>query len=114
MTANVYVSIFFWCLPLGVANWCGCLFAAHLCFFFVVYGFRARCWPSCRHIVCVLTVLHENMDNFTLSAPIQWVPGTVSPEVKRPGREADHSPPTSAEVKKMWIYTSTPPYAFMA
>jgi hypothetical protein len=26
----------------------------------------------------------------------------------RPGREADHSPPTSAEVKKMWIYTSTP------
>jgi hypothetical protein len=33
--------------------------------------------------------------------------------VKRPGREADHSPPASAEVKKMWIYTSTPPYAFM-
>jgi hypothetical protein len=29
------------------------------------------------------------------------------------GREADHTPPTSAEVKKMWIYTSTPPYAFM-
>jgi hypothetical protein len=35
-------------------------------------------------------------------------------EVKRQGREADHSPPTSAEVKKMWIYTSTPPYVFMA
>jgi hypothetical protein len=34
--------------------------------------------------------------------------------VKRPGREADHSPPTSVEVKKMWIYTSTPPYTFMA
>jgi hypothetical protein len=29
------------------------------------------------------------------------------------GREADHSPPTSAKVKRMWIYTSTPPYAFM-
>jgi hypothetical protein len=28
--------------------------------------------------------------------------------VKRPGREADTSPPTSAEVKKVWIYTSTP------
>jgi hypothetical protein len=28
--------------------------------------------------------------------------------------EADHSPPTSAEVKQMWIYTSTPTYAFMA
>jgi hypothetical protein len=23
-------------------------------------------------------------------------------------REVDHSPPTSAEVKKLWIYTSTP------
>jgi hypothetical protein len=40
--------------------------------------------------------------------------GALSPGVKRPGREADHSPPASAEVKKMWIYTSTPPYAFMA
>jgi hypothetical protein len=29
-------------------------------------------------------------------------------------READHSPPASAEVKKMWIYTSIPPYTFMA
>jgi hypothetical protein len=28
-----------------------------------------------------------------------------SPGVTRPGREADHSPPTSAEVKKTWIYT---------
>jgi hypothetical protein len=24
--------------------------------------------------------------------PIQWVPGALSPGVKRPGREADHSP----------------------
>jgi hypothetical protein len=34
--------------------------------------------------------------------------------VKRKEREADHSPPTSAEVKKIWIYTSTPPYALIA
>jgi hypothetical protein len=34
--------------------------------------------------------------------------------VKRPGREAGHSTPSNAEVKKTWIYTSTPPYAFMA
>jgi hypothetical protein len=40
--------------------------------------------------------------------PIQWVPGALSP-----GCEADHSPPASVEVKKMWIYTSTPPYTFM-
>jgi len=30
------------------------------------------------------------------------------PGVKRPGREADHSPPPSAEVKNAWSYTSTP------
>jgi hypothetical protein len=42
-------------------------------------------------------------------APIQRVPG-----VKRPGREADHLLPTSVEVKNTWIYTYTPPYAFMA
>jgi hypothetical protein len=46
--------------------------------------------------------------------PIQWVPWAHSREVKRQEREADHSPSASAEVKKMWIYTSTPPYAFIA
>jgi hypothetical protein len=32
--------------------------------------------------------------------PIQWVPGALSLVVKRPVREADHSPPSSAEVNK--------------
>jgi hypothetical protein len=36
--------------------------------------------------------------------PIQWVPRAVSTGVKRQGRETDHSAPTNAEVKKMWIY----------
>jgi hypothetical protein len=34
--------------------------------------------------------------------------------VKLPGREAGHSPPSSAEVKNAWSYTSTPQYVFMA
>jgi hypothetical protein len=34
--------------------------------------------------------------------------------VTRSGRDAAHSPPTSAEDKKRWIYTSTSPYAFIA
>jgi hypothetical protein len=46
--------------------------------------------------------------------PIKWVPGGSFPGVKRQGPEDDHSPPTSAEVKKMWLYISTPQYAFMA
>jgi hypothetical protein len=34
--------------------------------------------------------------------PIQWVPGALSLGVKQPGREADYSPPSSAEVKE-WV-----------
>jgi hypothetical protein len=40
--------------------------------------------------------------------------GGSFPGVKRQGSEADRSPPTSAEVKKTWIYTPTPPYVFRA
>jgi hypothetical protein len=39
-------------------------------------------------------------------SPIQWVVGAVSPGVKWQGREADHSPPTSAKVKKTTCYYS--------
>jgi hypothetical protein len=53
---------------------------------------------------------------FTVSRPaldctqpsMQWVPGSF-PVGKRPGREAEHSPPSSAEVRKAWSYTSTHP-----
>jgi hypothetical protein len=45
--------------------------------------------------------------------------GGYFPGVKRlgreaGGREADHSPPTGVEVKKMWTYTFTSPYVIMA
>jgi hypothetical protein len=46
--------------------------------------------------------------------PIQWVPGALSLGVKWPGCEADHSPPSSAEVKNACSYTSTPQYVFTA
>jgi hypothetical protein len=32
--------------------------------------------------------------------PIQWVPGALTLGVKRPGREADHLPQSSSEVKE--------------
>jgi hypothetical protein len=32
--------------------------------------------------------------------PIQWGPGALSLGVKRPGREADHSTPSSTEIKE--------------
>jgi hypothetical protein len=33
---------------------------------------------------------------------------------KAAGREADHLPPSSAEVKNAWSYASIPQYSFMA
>jgi hypothetical protein len=43
-------------------------------------------------ILCVQTTLRPTQP------PVQWVPGVLSPGVKaRPGRDADHSPPSGAE-----------------
>jgi hypothetical protein len=41
--------------------------------------------------------------------PIQWVPGDLSLGAKRPGREADHSPPYSTEFKEgVELYLHSP------
>jgi hypothetical protein len=52
---------------------------------------------------CRVKNLHYSMSSRAALGPtlppIQWVPGTLSPEVKRPGREADHSSPASAEIR---------------
>jgi len=37
------------------------------------------------------------------------VPGALSLGVKRPGSEAHHSPPSSAEIKNAWNFMFTPP-----
>jgi hypothetical protein len=41
--------------------------------------------------------------------PTEWVQEALPQGVKRPQHEADHSPPSSAEIKNEWRYTSTPP-----
>jgi hypothetical protein len=46
--------------------------------------------------------------------PIEWSSGPPSPGVKPPALIADHSHPSSAEVKNAWSYASTHPYVFMA
>jgi hypothetical protein len=55
--------------------------------------------------------LHHRVQNG--SGPHQWVPGCSFPGVKRPGREADHSPPSSAEVKECVELYLHSQYAFM-
>jgi hypothetical protein len=51
----------------------------------------------------------------TVLPPIERVlgGGGTFPGVKRPGPEAEYSLTTKAEVKKTWIYTSTPSYVYM-
>jgi hypothetical protein len=45
---------------------------------------------------------------------IPCVPEALFLGIRRPQREADYSPPSSAEVKKARSYTSTSPYVLMA
>jgi hypothetical protein len=47
--------------------------------------------------------------------PIHWVPGALSLGVKRPGREADHSPPSRSEVgqRMCGAISPLPQYVFM-
>jgi hypothetical protein len=43
--------------------------------------------------------------------PIGWLSGAISLEVNRPGREADHSPPSSAEIKdgvELYLHSPKP------
>jgi hypothetical protein len=46
--------------------------------------------------------------------PIQWVSAALCLVKKRLVREADHSPPSSAEVKECGATPPLPQYAFMA
>jgi hypothetical protein len=65
-------------------------------------------------IEIVLSSISSKPNMGPTQPPIQWVPVALSPGVKRLGRVAGHSPPSSVEVKIMWIYTSCPSYVFMA
>jgi hypothetical protein len=35
-------------------------------------------------------------------SPVRRIPASISPELKRPGRETNHSPTSSADVKNAW------------
>jgi hypothetical protein len=60
-----------------------------------------------------ITTIYRSALGPTLS-PTQCVPGPISPGIKQLAHEADHSPPTSAEVKNSWSHTSIPPQVFTA
>jgi hypothetical protein len=53
--------------------------------------------------------LHHHVQNGSGAHPASYPIGTAGsfPGGKRLGREANHSPPSSAEVENAWSYTST-------
>jgi hypothetical protein len=59
--------------------------------------------------------IHHRVQTGSGAHPASYPMGTRGsfPGVKRPGHEADHSSPYSAEVTNAWGYTSAPQYAFM-
>jgi hypothetical protein len=56
------------------------------------------CPSKMNRLICVFWMIH-----------IQWVPVALSPGVKHPGCEVNHSPPISVKVKNEWSYTSVHP-----
>jgi hypothetical protein len=59
--------------------------------------------------------LHSGQNSFgPTQHPSQWVSDAISSGVKRLECEADHRPPSSAEVKNEWNYTFSSPYVFVA
>jgi hypothetical protein len=50
--------------------------------------------------ICAQAYSLQNRRQYCIGSPMQWGPRAYSLGVKRPGCEADHSPPSSAEVKE--------------
>jgi hypothetical protein len=101
MTLNAYFSAVYFLQNNRDSNW--------------LRAGQPKGWVSCAD-------RDKNFLFFTLTRPVlgpirptyPMENRNFTPEVKLPRREADHSPPTSAEVKNTWTYTSTPQYVFMA
>jgi hypothetical protein len=81
---------------------------------YIITGLEHRWFESRQGPGIFLFIIASRTALGSTQPPIQWVPGGLSLGVKQPQYEADHSPPSSAEVKNAWSYTSTPQYATMA
>jgi hypothetical protein len=88
-----------WDSPISIAHGYGLDDQSSIC---------SRCWEYFSFVTMSRLALGSTQP------PIQQVPRFLSPWVKQLGCEADHSPPSSAEVKNVWRYTSTPLYVCMA
>jgi hypothetical protein len=76
------------------------------------YGLDDKRFDSRQGLGMFLFTTASRPDLRPTQPPIQLLAGTLSLKVKRPGREADHSPPSSAEVNNAWTYTFPAPAYF--
>jgi hypothetical protein len=74
------------------------------------YAFNAWCLVKARGQLYFKHYHYLQVNNYIYDDGISnGYQGPFSPELKRPGREVDHSPPSGAEVKNSSRYTSIPP-----
>jgi hypothetical protein len=57
--------------------------------------------------ICLYSTASRPTESLT-QFPIQWLLGALSPVLKRPGREVDHSPISSADTRMMELYLHSP------
>jgi hypothetical protein len=73
------------------------------------YGLDDRVFESRQGLENFLFTTMSRLALVPTQPHIQRVPEVLSFGIKRPGCEADDSPPSSAEVKNAWSYILTPP-----
>jgi hypothetical protein len=66
------------------------------------YGLEDRGFESLHGLGIFLFTTTSRTSLGPTQPPIQCVPGALFLGIKRPGREAAHSPPSSAEAKNAW------------
>jgi hypothetical protein len=73
------------------------------------YGLDCRGFESLQRLRIFLLTTMSRLALWPTQPPIHWVPGTFSLGLKQLGHEADHPPPSSAEVKEcMELYLHFP------
>jgi hypothetical protein len=90
----------------------------------IVRMMKSRTIRWAGHVACIWEVInaYEILIRITecrlvggpTQPPIQRIPGTLSPGSKAVGAWSWPLPPSGAEFKNAWSYTSTPPYVFIA
>jgi hypothetical protein len=73
------------------------------------YGLDDRWFEYRQALGSFLSITASRPARGPTQPPNQWLSGALYLGLKQPESEADYSPPSIAEFKNDWSYTSTPP-----